>query len=442
MVLLPEHSLSLWSGHEIEMVLMHELSHVRRCDNLVNLLQRLVEAVLFFQPAVWFVSRWIRADREECCDQAVVRHTGRPLEYARILVELAARRRTTRLAVAMGEHNLVGRVRRILNHPERRPRLLMRSLMLAGLLFLWAPASMMLLRAGLVVPDRVAVLVGQSAPGPVPASLVPGSSAHVAAEAEQRAETPTPWWQAQGPAGATVLQLMDPDGFPVAGARLWIRAKWTAGPNCEGYKHKEAGGPDMQPGQNQAPLVSDAQGIIRITDRKLLKPLKECDPTVPTFIEHESGNIGAAINLTLADWGKTMTLPMQPMCLVSLKLACDQKLPEGRRLTWTKAFVRIPGSSISYLLRQTGDASGDFHYLLPPGNYEIVAFAGSDDPNDACSLNLMETDTTVKPFEVPLGFEELDLGTIPLRLARQPKPYGASRESPKVSAAASPAAGG
>ncbi len=412
-ILLPECA-ARWAPRQLEMVLLHELSHVRRLDNVINLLQRLVESLLFFQPAVWCVSRWIRAAREECCDEAVVRRTGRPLEYAQILVQLAGRQRPAHLAVAMGEHHLVGRVRRILNRSEQRPRSLGRAIALAGAMLLSGQASVMVLRAGLIVPDRVPSrlqLEAQTPALPSPLSTAAASTPRVVLpEPEQKL---TPWWLAGGGSqGGTNLHLLDPSGAPVAGAKLWIRGKWTPT------------GPDLRPGENREPLVSDSTGTIHISERKLLMPLKECDPTVPSYIQDPSGQLAAAVNLSMADWDRAITLTLEPQCLVRMTATCPANPPEGRRITWTKAFVRIPGSSISYLLRQTGDASGQFHYLLPPGRYEMVAFAGSDDPTDACSTNYMETDTTVVPLEVTPGQSEADLGTIKLRLARNPKPYG------------------
>jgi beta-lactamase regulating signal transducer with metallopeptidase domain len=68
------------------MVLVHELAHVQRWDNAVNLVQRVVESLLFFHPAVWIVSGWVRRDREDCCDAVVVRHTARPQAYAELLL--------------------------------------------------------------------------------------------------------------------------------------------------------------------------------------------------------------------------------------------------------------------------------------------------------------------------------------------------------------------
>ena len=119
LILLPASALSGWTPEELEMVLVHELAHVRRWDNLVNLLQRIVESALFFHPAVWLISRQVRRDREECCDAVVVSPIERPHDYAALLVSIAAKlqaRRPAALAAAsaMADHPLAGRVRRIL----------------------------------------------------------------------------------------------------------------------------------------------------------------------------------------------------------------------------------------------------------------------------------------------------------------------------------------
>ena len=90
MILLPPAAVTGWSPDEIEMVLLHEFAHVRRCDNLINLMQRVVESLLFFHPAVWLTSSWARRERETCCDTVVVTRTNRPQAYAELLVNLAA----------------------------------------------------------------------------------------------------------------------------------------------------------------------------------------------------------------------------------------------------------------------------------------------------------------------------------------------------------------
>ncbi len=117
MILLPPAALTGWSPEELEMALLHELAHVRRHDNLVNVLQRFVESLLFFHPCVWLVSRWLRVDREQCCDAIVVRQTGAREAYADLLISVArdaSSRRLPSTAVALSSHPLARRVRRIL----------------------------------------------------------------------------------------------------------------------------------------------------------------------------------------------------------------------------------------------------------------------------------------------------------------------------------------
>lgn len=103
----------------VEAVLAHELAHIRRHDLWVNLLQRVVETLLFFHPAVWWLSRQIRRERELCCDRLAVAATGRAVEYAQAL-EAVARFRlawsSPAMAAGMGGDRmaLLDRVRRVL----------------------------------------------------------------------------------------------------------------------------------------------------------------------------------------------------------------------------------------------------------------------------------------------------------------------------------------
>ena len=67
------------------MVLLHELAHLRRWNNLVNLLRRFVESLLFFHPVVWWLSGWVRLERALCCNRLVVERLGQPEAYAEML---------------------------------------------------------------------------------------------------------------------------------------------------------------------------------------------------------------------------------------------------------------------------------------------------------------------------------------------------------------------
>ncbi len=140
-ILVPPAALTGWSTDEVEMVLLHELAHVRRWDNLVNLLQRVVESLLFFHPAVWWASAWVRREREACCDAIVVGHTHEPHAYAQMLIEFASRlsepgrprpRLGTALTSAMAAGPLRSRVRRILGLDDDPMLVSGRSLVVAA----------------------------------------------------------------------------------------------------------------------------------------------------------------------------------------------------------------------------------------------------------------------------------------------------------------------
>jgi beta-lactamase regulating signal transducer with metallopeptidase domain len=89
LIVLPADLLQRLRASELEMILMHELAHVRRYDNLTLLLQRLVAVALFFHPAVWLCGRMLQREAEQACDDIVVNATGRSEEYARGLANVA-----------------------------------------------------------------------------------------------------------------------------------------------------------------------------------------------------------------------------------------------------------------------------------------------------------------------------------------------------------------
>jgi beta-lactamase regulating signal transducer with metallopeptidase domain len=107
---------------QVELILAHELGHLRRYDHLVNLAQAVVEMLLFYHPAVHWISREVRNDREVCCDRLVLRLTGgEPREYAQTLASLEELRISVpRLAVAATGGVLLDRVRHIIDMPVPR----------------------------------------------------------------------------------------------------------------------------------------------------------------------------------------------------------------------------------------------------------------------------------------------------------------------------------
>ncbi len=122
-VLLPASALAGLTPLQLEAILAHELAHIRRHDYLVNLLQTVVETLLFYHPAVWWVSRRIRVERENCCDDLAVSLCGDPVTYAAALAEMEGMRGAKgRLVLAANGGSLLQRVRRLLGAPSHAGR--------------------------------------------------------------------------------------------------------------------------------------------------------------------------------------------------------------------------------------------------------------------------------------------------------------------------------
>ena len=119
-ILVPLDLLSGLPAGQVEAILLHELAHIRRRDYLINLLQAVVENLLFYHPAVWWVSGVIRAEREHCCDDLAVAVQGNAFEYASALTALETRRGVAEPALAATGGDLMKRIRRLLNRPEPR----------------------------------------------------------------------------------------------------------------------------------------------------------------------------------------------------------------------------------------------------------------------------------------------------------------------------------
>lgn len=103
----------------VEAIVLHELAHIRRSDYLVNACQRLIEGLLFYHPAVWWISRVMRTERENCCDDMVVMLRGNPHRYAKALTALEQSRLERQWpareeVVAATGGNLMKRVKRLL----------------------------------------------------------------------------------------------------------------------------------------------------------------------------------------------------------------------------------------------------------------------------------------------------------------------------------------
>ena len=103
-------------------MIAHELAHIRRLDAFVNLFQILVETLLFYHPAIWWLNRRIRAERELCCDEIAVSLTGNRLEYAKALTLMAEWEKAPALAMAANRGPLSERIFHILGAQAVRRR--------------------------------------------------------------------------------------------------------------------------------------------------------------------------------------------------------------------------------------------------------------------------------------------------------------------------------
>jgi beta-lactamase regulating signal transducer with metallopeptidase domain/peptidoglycan/xylan/chitin deacetylase (PgdA/CDA1 family) len=118
-ILVPASAFAGLTPAQLEAIIAHELAHVMRYDYLFNLLQTAAETLLFYHPAVWWVSRRARAEREHACDDAAAECVGDVLLYARSLAALEQARarnlnETAALAVAADGGSLMRRIQRLI----------------------------------------------------------------------------------------------------------------------------------------------------------------------------------------------------------------------------------------------------------------------------------------------------------------------------------------
>jgi len=146
-VVVPTSVLTGLAPDVVECVLAHELAHVRRHDYFVNLLQCAIEVLLFYHPVVWWLSRSIRQEREQVCDELAVSVTGDRFAYSRALLSVADLAiQPTSLAVAADGGELKQRVQKLVGVPDRSvrnsvgPAVTSLALMLGGIAYLLAPS--------------------------------------------------------------------------------------------------------------------------------------------------------------------------------------------------------------------------------------------------------------------------------------------------------------
>ena len=114
-ILLPVSVATGFSTTQLEVIMAHELAHLKRQDFLINGFQSVLDVVYFFHPAMWWLSAQVRKERENCCDDMAVKYTGDKIILAKTLVQLQENAYVPTLALAFGKrsYTLLERVQRI-----------------------------------------------------------------------------------------------------------------------------------------------------------------------------------------------------------------------------------------------------------------------------------------------------------------------------------------
>jgi beta-lactamase regulating signal transducer with metallopeptidase domain len=135
-VLVPLRALTGLSPEQLDALIAHELGHIKRYDVVVNFFQVVLETLFFFHPAVWWLNKRIRADREDCCDDIAVSAAGSSVGYAKALATIAHWRDVPHFAMAATGGPVAARVARLLGMREttRNAGVFTASLVLAGAL--------------------------------------------------------------------------------------------------------------------------------------------------------------------------------------------------------------------------------------------------------------------------------------------------------------------
>lgn len=257
-IVVPEGLFSALDEKEVESVLLHELVHVQRHDNLLRLFQAGVVALFWFHPVVWWLDRRLRWESESACDEAVLRLTGASRVYATGLFK--AVRYALELDLpgvsGMSRTGLPSRLRAVLNHKNRED----------------SPVKITLTVSSLVAFFGLATLVA-STPAAPGGTGAPADQNQVAEKAGTPDKTAPADSAAASPSGGKVLDIGEVDQIPVALTRVIpvypteLKEKGVSGEAIIGFVLDENG------------IVGDVK-IVDLKDRGGSRTMKVGDVTV------------------------------------------------------------------------------------------------------------------------------------------------------------------
>ncbi|MGY3266831.1 M56 family metallopeptidase [Lysobacter sp. HA35] len=198
---------------QVEALLAHELAHVARMDWLWNGLQCVVESLLFFHPAAWWLGRRIRIEREHACDDLAVTACGDAIALAEALAQLERQRQPApRLVLAAHGGSLMQRITRLISGPPSRGRWGTR----AGIAVVLITGTVLVAQLGIAGNTRPGVRIRSTTDGP----LRPGDMREVSAHGIDGDR----YYRVDVDANGYVTEVFKRDGTPQpvdAGVRRW-----------------------------------------------------------------------------------------------------------------------------------------------------------------------------------------------------------------------------
>lgn len=116
-LLIPVGMLAGIPANQVEAIVAHELAHIKRLDVLVNIIQSIIEVVFFFHPGIWWLSRTMRIERENCCDDLALKLCDEPITYLKALSNIEEFRLTKSnimVALSNNKEHLLARIKRMI----------------------------------------------------------------------------------------------------------------------------------------------------------------------------------------------------------------------------------------------------------------------------------------------------------------------------------------
>ena len=401
LILMPVEALASLPAEHVRALLAHELAHIRRHDYLTNILQSIGETILFYHPAVWWVSAQIRAEREVCCDELAVAAIGDRLVYATALTDLDTGRRA-RLATALAASggSLVNRIRRLLGEAQPDSHNLPGPGVAWALSLLWlAGVGAAALHSAPTAPERsigVAhrLFVARSAikPAPVLPDPPPAASAPMApvlsallydplfklplAPAPPAAAAPAPQATLEG----RVVNALD--GTPLAGARVQMAPVSVSGEPA--YAKADAQGhfqfPNLTLGHYS--LNAEQPGFLRTHERRNSPGGFKLVDLVPpaagpsgffamgTFEMAGLGTLAKSLGMD-GVLRATVTIPLTPYAVIAGKVTEPNGYP---RNNCPVAIQSKENDVLKTVLTAYTDDRGEYRAArLAPGTYYVMA---------------------------------------------------------------------